>query len=132
VLIRQCTLDIFALINATDSSVGKFLITGTSGVGKSVSMIVWLYFTLTNIWKTPVKAIIVDLPTDCCFLLRQTDPGTWVEGRYDRRLFLVHDVGTPIDVLYLYDAVDDERPLVLPCRSVVFTAPNRDHSRSLL
>jgi hypothetical protein len=74
VLIRQCTLDIFALINATDPFVGKFLIPGTSGFGKLVSMIVWtfwLYYTLTNIWKTPVKAIIVGLPMDCCFLLRQ-------------------------------------------------------------
>jgi hypothetical protein len=41
-------------------------------------------------------------------------------------------VGTPIDVLYLYDAVDDKQPLVLPCRNVVFTALNRDHFKEFI
>lgn len=74
VLIRQCSLDIIALIQAKTASVGRFLITGTPGVGKTVSVIVWLYLALKGELKITFKHIIVDLKATC-MLLSQTGMG---------------------------------------------------------
>lgn len=131
VLIRQCTLDIIALIQNRIASVGRFLITGTPGVGKTVSVIVWLYLALRGELKMSFKHVIADLKTGC-ILLSQTGTGTWIEEWCDRGILNTRGFPNADEVLYLYDATHHTVPFLLPYCSVVFSSPNLSHFKEFI
>jgi hypothetical protein len=133
VLIRQCAVDIISLIqDKIAKSVGRFLITGTPGVGKTVSIIVWLYLAIRGELTLPLKYIVADLKTGCVLLSRVEVATPWVEQWYDREFFKTNGFGEPGHVLYLYDATDGKQPLILPYCSVVFSSPNLAHFKEFL
>lgn len=130
VLIRQCTLDIMKLIqlihrDKNRRNVRRFLITGTPGVGKSVSVIVWLYLAVKGMLNNSFRHFIADLKTGC-FHLYQDDTGTWIEKWLDRRSLMTTGFPDTNSVLYLYDATFHKTPLILPYYSVVFSSPDVD------
>lgn len=133
VLIRQCTLVIIALIHdKIQSGLGRFLITGTPGVGKTVSIIVWLYLAFKGELKVPFKHIIADLKTGCVLLSRNETANTWEEQLYVREFFVTNRFEATNDVLYLYDATISKLPLILPYCSVVFSSPNLCHFKEFI
>jgi hypothetical protein len=123
VLVRPCYLDIVSLIEPRTASVRRYLITGTPGTGKTVSIIVWLYLAMKGKLKLNVKHIIVDTATRCALISRAAGD-TWTELNYPREYFTTHWFEDTNEFLYLYDARGDVRPLLLPCYCVVFSAPN--------
>jgi len=131
VLIRQSTLDIIALIQDKIATVGRFLITGTPGVGKTVSVIVWLYLALKGELKMSFKHIIADLKAGC-ILFGQTDAGTWVEELCDRNIHSTSRFQNNHEVLYLYDATFNKLPFILPYCSVVFSSPNLNRFKEFI
>lgn len=133
VLIRQSTVDIIALVQAKmeKENVRRFLITGTPGVGKTVSVIVWLYLALKGELKMSFKHIIADLKAGCIFL-SQTATDTWVEEWCHRDILKTRRFHDTNAVLYLYDATYHKLPLFLPYRSVVFSSPNLLHFREFI
>ncbi len=131
VLIRHSTLDVIALIQDRFASVRRFLITGTPGVGKTVSVIVWLYLSLKGKLKIPIKHIIADLQTGC-ILLSHNDMGTWIEEWCDRDILKIRRFQETHQVLYLYDATYNKWPLILPYYSVVFSSPNLSHFKEFI
>jgi hypothetical protein len=59
VLLRKSTVDIIVLMQTEfQRGVRRFLLTGTPGIGKTVSIIVWLYFAIRGELKLPFKYII--------------------------------------------------------------------------
>jgi hypothetical protein len=132
ILIRRCTLEIMALIKSKSKSVRRFLITGTPGVGKTVSIIEWLYLALKGESKMlSFKYIIADLKTGC-ILFSQSPNGTWLEKWCRRTDFHIRGFADPNEVLYLYDATFDKVPLLLPYCSVVFSSPNLRHFKEFI
>lgn len=130
VLIRQCTLDMISLVRDNIATVGRFLITGTPGVGKTVSVIAWLYLAWKGELNMPFKYIIADLKAGC-ILLSKTEAGSWIERLYDRNIFNTERFEAT-QVLYIYDATFKKLPLILPYCSVVFSSPDLHHFKEFI
>ena len=113
------------------TGIGRFLITGTPGVGKTVSIIVWIYLAIKGELKMSFEHIIADLKS-WCILLTKNGAGQWEEKLYLRDYFRTHCFKDTAKVLYLYDAMHNKYPLLLPYCSVVFSAPNLIHFKDFI
>jgi hypothetical protein len=136
ILLRQCTLDIIGLIqNKFESAdISRFLISGTPGIGKTVSIIVLLYLAVKDLLKVSFTHIIADVKRGCALFIRDPAKRTWSEQMFDRNSLNICAIeqinGTR--VLYLYDAFDGKQPLLLPYCSVVFSSPNLQHFKEFI
>ena len=125
ILIRECILDIRMLIHAKiKDNIRTFLITGTVGVGKCVSIIAWLYVALKKELDLTFKYIIVDMPYGCDFLYYNDDKRIWEGCVYNRDYFLTHKIENTEEVLYIHNATDRICPMYFPYCNVVFSPPN--------
>ena len=136
ILLRQCTLALIDLIQNKFESAGirRFLLSGTPGIGKTVSIIVLLYLAVKGKLKLTFTHIIADLKRGCVLLTRNHANGTWAEQMFNREFFRNNAIEEKngVLVLYLYDASNEKQPLILPYCSVVFSSPNLQHFKEFI
>lgn len=135
ILLRQSTVDIMKLIlDQREESPAIFtrraVVTGTPGVGKTVSIIAWLYLIIHEKQTTSYQYIVVELADFTCDVLSRQKDGSWTGTSLPRAeiqsMYLQFK-----DTLYLYDATLVKQPSELPfALSVVFSSPNKHHFKN--
>ena len=135
ILLRSCTKEILALVLSkyTANSVKRCLITGTPGIGKTVSIIALLYLVLQENLARPSERIILDLKHALTVIVHNGANNTWSEYSISQQDKDILTTLYPlISTLYIYDAVEQKSPRLLPYFSIVFSSPNINHFKEYI